>query len=77
MTVIVGMNNVKIIILTKPISYQKQKKQSMNMCPILFRQALIYKDAKGYLWLQLCVYLHFMCIICNCFGNDMNMFVKQ
>ena len=35
MTVIVGMNNVKIIILTKPISYLKQKKQSMDSCVIL------------------------------------------
>ena len=35
MTVIVGMNNIKIIILTKPISYLKQKKQSMDSCVIL------------------------------------------
>ena len=35
MTVIVGMNNVKIRILTKPISYLKQEKQSMDSCVIL------------------------------------------
>ena len=34
MTVIVGMNNVKIIILTKPVSYLKQEKQSMDSCVI-------------------------------------------
>ena len=32
MTVIVGMNNVKIIILTKPISYLKHEEQSMDSC---------------------------------------------
>ena len=35
MTVTVGMNNDKIIILTKPISYVQQKKQSMHSCAIL------------------------------------------
>ena len=35
MTVILGMNKIKIIILTKPISYVKQKKQSMDSCVIL------------------------------------------
>ena len=35
MTVTVGTNNVKIIILTKPISYVKQKKQSMDSLVIL------------------------------------------
>ena len=35
MTEIVGMNNVRIIILIKPISYLKQKKQSMDSCVIL------------------------------------------
>ena len=33
--VIVGMNNVKIIIFTKPISHLKQEKQSMDSCVIL------------------------------------------
>ena len=35
MTAILGMNNIKIIILTKLISYVKQKKQSMDICVIL------------------------------------------
>ena len=30
MTIIVGMNNVTMIVLTKPISFLKQKKQSMD-----------------------------------------------
>ena len=33
MTVILGMDN--IILITKPISYVKQKKQSMDICVIL------------------------------------------
>ena len=35
MTVILGMINIKIMILTKPISYEKQKNQSMDICVIL------------------------------------------
>ena len=31
----VDMNNIKIIILTKPISFLKQKKQSTDSCVIL------------------------------------------
>ena len=43
MTVIRGMNNVTII-LTKPISYLKQEKQSMDSCVISYN-TLLYESA--------------------------------
>ena len=36
MTVIAGMSDVKIVILTKPISYLKHEDQLMDSCVIIY-----------------------------------------
>ena len=42
MTVIVGMNDVNIIVLTKPISYLKYEDQLMDSCIVLYCIELLY-----------------------------------